>query len=214
MRTRMVWRIVGIGGMIGLPVLAGCAGTGEIVNLDVRAMPLAVGAPAPAGPALKVAVVPLEDRRPGHQRLGVRTHLGGGVTYFDLPGGRPGETVARVIADYLQQKGWQAWVRKTGMAEPEGGADVTLTGQLVAFSANAKSRFGSTGITVETRLAIQGLNAADRSTTSMTLDGARTDSVFWFEPRDVEDLLNETLRDSLTKLMTDTKVEQRSLRLK
>lgn len=208
MRTGMALRIV----VIGLPVLVGCAGTGEIVSLDVRAMPSAVV--APAGPVLKIAVVPLEDQRPARQRLGVRTHLGGGVTYFDLPGGQPGETVARVIADYLQQKGWQAWVRKAGMAEPEGGADAVLTGQLQAFSANAKSRFGSTEIKVETRFAIQGLNAMDQSTIRMTIDGARTDSVFWFEPRDVEALLNETLRDSLAKLMTDTKVEQRLLRLR
>ena len=53
---------------------------------------------------------------------------------------------------------------------------------------------------------------ASASTTSMNLEGTSTDSVFWFEPKDVQELVNETLKESLEKLTADTKVEKRALR--
>ncbi|MBI4400151.1 MAG: hypothetical protein HY581_00785 [Nitrospirae bacterium] len=213
MTMRLLQTVIGIGSLIGLMALAGCAGKGEVVYLDIQAAPLVAQATQDVH-ELNVAVVPLEDLRPQKTRLGSRTHLGGGVTHFDVLGGKPGEVVAQVIADYLKQKGWRVWVKSPGGPEPQGGADVMMRGQVQQFSANAKSRFFSTEITVKTKLTIQALNAADNSTTSMNLDGARTESVFWFEPEDVQKLLNETLKESLVKLTADTKVEKRSLRLK
>lgn len=213
MAMRPLQTVINIGTLMGLMALAGCAGKGKVVYLDIQAEPLVAQATQDVH-ELNVAVVPLEDLRPQKSRLGSRTHLGGGVTHFDVPGGNPGEVIARVIADYLKQKGWRVWVKSPGGPMPQGGADVTMRGQVQQFSANAKSRFFSTEITVKTKLTIQVLNVADNSHTSMTLDGARTASVFWFEPEDVQKLLNETLKESLAKLTADAKDENRSLRLK
>jgi len=63
-------------------------------------------------------------------------------------------------------------------------------------------------------LAVLARNAADGSTTSMSLEGTSTESVFWFEPKDLQNLVNLTLKESLDKLMADTKVEKRALRLR
>jgi len=193
---------------VGLMTLAGCAGKGEVVTLDIRA-----GQPGPEAMAKKVdgvsvAVTAFEDARPETKRLGTRTHLWGGETYFNVPGGKPADVVGPVIAEYLKQKGWRAEVAKTG------GADVTLTGKVLDLSVDAKSKFFSTEITVKTKMAIQAQNAADGSVIRMTLNGDGSQSVFWFEPEDAQSLVNDILTDSLEKLVANTKIENKLLRLK
>jgi uncharacterized lipoprotein YajG len=71
----------------------------------------------------------------------------------------------------------------------------------------------STELTAKSKLAVLARNAADGSTTSMNLEGTSTESVFWFEPKDLQNLVNQTLKESLDKLTADTKVEKRALRL-
>ena len=206
---------LGMGSLIGLITLAGCAGKGEVVYLDLQALPPAPQSAKQQGgqkEEIKVAVESFEDLRPEKSRLGIRTHIGGGVTYFNVVGGKAGDMVAQVVADYLKQKGWRVWVRKTGSKIPEGDPDVILTGQIQDFAANAKSRFFSTKVTVKSKMVVLARNTADRSTTSMDLEGSSTDSVFWFEPKDVQELVNQTLKEILDKLTADTKVEQRALR--
>ncbi|TAJ30025.1 MAG: hypothetical protein EPO64_03395 [Nitrospirae bacterium] len=209
MKRSMRW-FSGLVSLILLP-MAGCAGTGEVVPLDLRAIPPVVGQEVQQGESATFLVMPFEDQRPQKNPVGLRTHFWGGVTYFDVPGGKPGDVLPHVLAEYLKQKGWQAEVGQTGKA---GASDVTLTGQVQEFTAHAKSRFGSTVITVALKVALQARNAADRSTTKMTLEGTRMQTVFWFEPQDVQDLVAATLTEGLTKLMADAKVEGRSLRLK
>ena len=196
--------------VMGLTAVAGCAGTGETVRLSLKP----VGTPASQGSGEKILVVPFEDQRPTQERLGVRTHLWGGFTYFDVTGGKPGEAVAQAVADHLKKTGRPAWYGSPGGGGPDGTADVTLTGQVRELSADAKSRFGSTAITVKFHVTLQAVNAADGSTTRMTLEGSRDDAVFWFMPKDVEKLLNEAVSESLEKLLADVKVEGRSWRLK
>ena len=205
----------GIGSIIGLFALTGCAGSGEVVYLEIQAIPPAPhSAKQQAGQReeIKVAVEAFEDQRPEKSHLGVRTHLWGGVTQFNFMGGKAGDVVAQVVADHLKQKGWRVWVRRHGSPAPEGDPDVILTGQIQDFSANAKSRFFSTKLTAMSKLAVLARNAVDGSTTSMNLEGTSTDTVFWFEPKDVQELVNETLKVSLDKLTADTKVEKRALR--
>jgi len=218
-RNRALRLLFGITTLIGLAAAAGCAGKNEVLELSLRTGPPAPVAATAAQGELKVLVAIFEDARPEKSRLGVRTHLGGGVTYFNLPGGRAGEAVSEAVAEYLRRKGWRARVGQPGTAEPggaqqEGAPDVFLTGQVQELSADAKSRFGSTEIRVTARLTFRALNAADKSTTRVTVDSSRSQSVFWFEPEDVQLLLSEVFQDSLGKLVADTRVENRSLRLK
>jgi len=207
----------GIGSIIGLLALIGCAAQGEIVYLEIQAVPaapLSAKQQGGQGEEIKVAVEVFEDQRPEKNHLGVRTHIWGGVTYFNVIGGKEGDVVAQVVADHLKQKGWRVWVRRHGSPTPEGDADVVLTGQVQEFSAHAKSRFLSTKLTAKSKLAILARNVSDGSTTSMNLEGTSTESVFWFEPEDLQNLVNHSLRESLDKLTADTKVEKRALRLR
>ena len=217
METHTFRLAFGIGSIIGLLALTGCAAKGEVVYLEIQAVPAAPLSAKQQGEQreeIKVAVEVFEDQRPEKNHLGVRTHIWGGVTYFNVIGGKEGDVVAQVVADHLKQKGWRVWVRRHGSPTPEGDPDVVLTGQVQEFSAHAKSRFFSTELTAKSKLAVLARNAADGSTTSMSLEGTSTESVFWFEPKDLQNLVNLTLKESLDKLMADTKVEKRALRLR
>jgi cellobiose-specific phosphotransferase system component IIB len=185
--------------------------------MDLRGVPPAAASVELMGEKGMFLVVPFEDLRPQKNRLGMRTHFWGGVTYFDVSGGKPGDLLAHVVAEYLKQKGWRAKVEQigqTGVSESGGKPDVRLTGQVQEFSTNAKSRFGSTEITVKLKVMLQGVNASDGSTAKLTLEGTRTSTVIWFEPEDVQALVTATLKEGLEKLFGDVKVEAKSLRLK
>ena len=194
---------------VSLIALSGCAGTGEVIPLQIH--PLSTGSGSVSKPPvpLRVAMGPIEDGRSHKTGLGIRTHLWGGVTYFDVPGGKPAEVVAKALTDYLNAKGWE--VTNPGSSDA---ADVVLTGNILDLSVHAKSRVGFTEISTKTRLAVQALNVADGSTIRMTLNGSGSDDEFWFDTEDVEALMNEVLADSFGKLIQDTTVESKLLRLK
>ena len=195
--------------VISLIALAGCAGTGEVIPLQIH--PIVTGSEGGARQraAVRLAVGSVEDGRSHKTGLGVRTHLWGGVSYFDVPGGNPADMVAQALADYLIAKGWQ--VTKRGAVDA--GADVVLTGKILDFSVHAKSRVGFTEVTTKTKLALQVQNVADGSTIRITLNGSGGDYIFWFDPEDAQALVNDVLTDSFGKLVQDTKIENKSLRL-
>jgi uncharacterized lipoprotein YajG len=195
---------------LSLIALAGCAGTGEVIPLQIH--PIVTGSErvAKQRAAVRVAVGSVEDGRSHKTGLGVRTHLWGGVSYFDVPGGDPADVVAQALTDYLTTKGWQVTKRGAG----NDGADAILTGKILEFSVHAKSRVGYTEVTTKTKLALQAQNVADGSTIRMTLNGSGGDDIFWFDPEDAQALVNEVLTDSFGKLVQDTMVENKQLRLK
>lgn len=194
---------------VSLVALAGCAGTGEVIPLQIHPLGTGSGSVSKSAAPLRVAVGPIEDGRAYKTGLGVRTHLWGGVSYFDAPGGNPTEVVAQALSDYLTAKGWQ--VTKRGSSDA---ADVFLTGKILDLSVHAKSRVGFTEISTKTRLAVQARNVADGSMVRMTLNGSGSDDEFWFDTEDVEELVNDVLTDSFGKLVHDTTVENKLLRLK
>ena len=196
-------------GLIGLFTMVGCAGTGEVIPLQLHPVPAGAEKITTQAPPLRVAIGSLDDARSYHTGLGVRTHLWGGVSYFDVPGGKPTDAVAQALTDYLETKGWQ--VLKPGSRET---ADVVLAGKIQQLFVHAKSRVGFTEMTTATRLALQATNAADGSVVRLTLNGSGADDVFWFDPEDMQCLLNDVLTDSFAKLTQDTMVENRMLRLK
>lgn len=196
-------------GSIGLVATIGCAGTGEVIPLQLHAVPAADVNAKKQTDALRVAMGAFEDGRTYQTGLGVRTHLWGGVSYFDVPGSKPADAAAQALADYLATKGWQ--VLKAGSGDTP---DVTIAGRLQEMFVHAKSRVGFTEITTKTKLAIQATNSADGSVVRMTLNGAGSEDVFWFDPEDVQAVLNEVLADSFGKLVQDTTVVDRTLRLK
>lgn len=212
--SRRAWQRVGVWAVFVVAVAGagGCAGKGEVVNLDLNVRPMAQE--VASDEAVKIVVEAFQDQRPDQTRLGIRTHLGGGVTNFNVPGGKSGEAVAEALADFLRHKGWQVGVKKPGLTAAEGRTDILLTGTIRELWARAKSQFFKTKLDVKSSLVIKAYNMVDGSTTSLTLDGAATDSVWFFAPEKLQELTNSVLKDSFQKLMLDTRVENRAWRLR
>lgn len=209
MRTGMI--VAGL----WLLTLTGCAGKGEMVALNLHAIP-PVDAPKMQLPADTIVVVAdFEDGRPDKQRVGTRTHQGGGETLFNVPGGKVGAVVAQAVTDYLKKRGWRVELaRPVSGTGPDGGPHVTIAGRVVELSANAASTFGSTKITASAKTVIEAVNAEDGSIVRMTLSGAGSQTVVWFDTEDAAVLLSAALSESLEKFVAETKIEKKMLRLK
>ncbi len=210
-------RIVRFACYLGLTVLTGCGAKGEVVMLDLHAVPPAGQANMQESDGLRVAVVPFQDARAETEPLGTRAHLWGGKSSFDIEGGEPGAVVARVIADYLQHQGWRAMAMEPSQVAGRafnGQPDVKLSGNVLALSVHATSTIGSTEIKVATKLDVEAENMADGSIVRMTLNGTGSQTVFWYEPEDAQRLISEVLSESIGKLVADTRVEGNLLRLK
>lgn len=190
-------------------LLAGCAGTGQSVPLNITALP-STRSLNQSYQDLKVVVERFEEGADAN-RLGVRTHLGGGETVFTVQGGKLGDVVAQVVADNLKAMGFQVWVGKSGVTEVPANPDITIKGQVKQLSVNARSRFFSTKMAGKVEVVIQVLNASDRSTLRLNLEGAREDAVFWFEPTEVQELVNHMLKENLDRLLADIRVKDRAL---
>lgn len=190
-------------------LLAGCAGTGEVIPLKIQALP-SVRSINQNFQDIKVVVEPFEEGSEA-SRLGVRTHLGGGETVFTVQGGKSGDVVAQVVADNLKSMGFQVWVKKSDVSEVPDKPDITITGQVQQLSAQARSRFFSTKLTANVKVVIRVANASDRSTVRLNLEGSREDAVFWFEPGEVQELVNRMLKENLDKLLADVHVQNRAL---
>ena len=200
---------IGIGFLV-IIVATGCAGKGERIDLKV---PIASGADEKvvAMNSATVAILPFEDNRTDRSRLGTRHHLWGGESHFSLPSGTLGEATAQAFADYLKRKGWNAAVAKSNGAV---GADITITGKLVDVGVDAMSGIGQTILNAKSRLVVQVKNHADDSQVRETLTSAGTNQVFWFDPEDAQELLNELYNKNFEKFVTDTTLDGKILKLR
>jgi hypothetical protein len=162
-----------------------------------------------------IVVADFEDGRSNRQRVGARTHQGGGETVFNVPGGKVGVVVAQVVTDYLKKRGWRVELaRPVSGTGPGDGPHVTISGKVVELLVNAASKFGSTQITASAKTIIEAVNAEDGSIIRITLSGAGTQTVGVFDSDDAGNLLSAALSESLEKLVTETKIEKKMLRLK
>jgi hypothetical protein len=194
---------------------AGCGGTGKTFYLDLQQKQAVAQYQEPE--PVRVVIEPFEDRRLENNWLGVRTHLWGGVTYFNVVGERPGDVIAQSLADRLKTRGWKgrAWtvrMASSGAVASLNDTDIIISGRLLDFSANAKSRFFSTVVSTNSKMVITARNLADQSTTIRTVEGAERDTVFWFNEADVQQLLTSTLKDSIDRYIDDTTINQKALR--
>ena len=198
---------------VGLALLLGCAGTGEMVSLNLQTQqPFAQSSQTEQ---LKIVIEPFEDLRTDRSKIGQRTHLGGGVTNFNVNGGAPGVTIAEALAETLRQRGWnrRGWdARVVQAGVGVSGADIVIGGEIRDFSTNAKSRVFNTKLTGESRLVIKARNLADDSSTVRNIQGEQTKLVFWFTSEDVETLMSGLLQDGIERFITDTKIEGRTLK--
>jgi len=194
---------------------AGCAGTGKTFYLDLQQKQAVAQYQEPE--SVRIVIEPFEDRRLENNWLGMRTHLWGGVTYFNVVGERPGDVIAQSLADRLKTRGWKgrAWtvrVVSSGAVANLNDTDIVISGHLLDFSANAKSRFFSTVVSTSSKMVITARNLGDQSTTIRMVEGAQRDTVFWFSEADVQQLLAATLKDSIDRYLDDTTINQKALR--
>lgn len=197
-------------GFVGVLAVAGCAAKGEVVPINL----IPVVQSSSQKPDAVVVVLPFEDGRAEPNTLGSRKHFWGGQSYFEIPGGQSGDAVAKAVSDYLKAKGWNVTMAKSADSMAQDRPDVILTGKILALAVDAESKFMKTEMVTKTKIAVQAKNAADDSTVRMTLNGAGSQSVVWFDAQDAEKLLNDVLGESMEKLTTDTKFDNKLLRLK
>ena len=206
---------VGIALAVSMLMAAGCGGTGKTFFLDLQQKESAAQYQEPE--PVRIVIEPFEDRRLERSRLGLRTHLWGGVTYFNVAGERPGEAVAQALADRLKTRGWKdrPWtvrMASSGAVTNQNDTDIVISGQLIDFSANAKSRLFSTVINTSSKLVITARNVGDQSSTTRGVEGAQRDTVVWFSEEDVQHLLSATLKDGIDRYLDDTMIAQKALR--
>jgi len=198
--------------LLSIGVIAGCGGTGRTIYMDLQKKTPAAQYVEPE--AVKIVVEPFEDRRLEKTRLGMRTHLWGGVTYFQVAGERPGHLVAQALVDRLKTRGWRDRAWNVSMAAPGSvtDADIVISGQILDLSANAKSRVFSTVLTTSLKLVISARNVGDRTSTMRSVEGAQHDTVVWFSDDDLQELTAATLQDGIDRYIADTTIEKLALR--
>ena len=202
--------------VVGVALMLSSA-TGCVKKSELRYLDFQVKQPAAQSTEMEpvtIVIEPFEDERADKTRIGTRTHLWGGITHFDVVGGRPAEMISQALVNRLKARGWgnRAWNVRLGHAASASDTDIVISGQVQDFSAGAKSRVFSTVIEAKSRLMIQAKNASDKSTTTRSIEGARTRTVFWFDEQDVQELLAATLDDGIDRFIADTVVEQKALR--
>lgn len=190
-------------------VMAGCATAGEKVDVMIPNVSTDSGTGS-SGTGPRVLVKPFEDGRMDRTHLGSRTHLWGSMSYFDLPKDTVGVAVAKALVQQLNKRGWQASVDGAGGATP----DATITGSIQDLSVSAISKFGHTELSAKNTMTVRVANHNDESTIQERLLGSGSDEVFWFEPEDAQQLVNEVLERNIEKFLADTKIEGKVVKLR
>ncbi len=204
---------------VGLLLLLGCSGKGDIIPMNLtpkgsKEMAGAVQAVKPmAGP--RVTVIPFEDARADRAKVGSRTSMWGGETDFNVSSGSAGEETAQAFADYLKRKGWQVQYAKVVSPATENGPDVLLSGKILELAVEAKRGVMLTDIDARSKLVIQASNREDGSSIVRTdAHSGSHDNVFWFEPQDGEEILTEVLEKNFERFVVNTKFEDRAIRFR
>lgn len=204
---------------VGLLLLLGCSGKGDIIPMNLTPKmqtdtTSAVQVVKPmAGP--RVMVIPFEDGRPDRTKVGSRSSMWGGDTDFKVSSGNAGEETAQAFADYLKRKGWQAQYAKTAPAASEAGPDVVLSGKILELAVDARRGVFLTDIEARTKLVIQASNREDNSSLVRTdAHSGSHDNVLWFEPQDGESILSEVLEKNFERFVLNTKFEGQAIRFR
>jgi len=204
--------------VVGMVLLAGCAGRGDIIPVNFSGKPPkdGVGTSAAVKPmaAPRVTVVAFDDGRADRTKVGTRNSVWGGESYFNVSSGSAGEETAQAFADYLKRKGWQVQYAKSSPPVSDNGPDIVLSGKILDLAVEARGGFGGTEIGARSKLTIQGKNRSDDSAISDTVAHSGTYNVFWFEPQDGEDILSEVMEKNFERFVLNTKFEDRAIRFR
>ncbi len=207
----MSLRLLSAYALIAGLLLPGCMGTGEVVNLDVE--PLSTPPREhtdPVNESLVIAVDTFKDGRSDTKRIGVRTHLWGGVTNFNAWNGEIGDGMANLTVAYLKQDGWN--VSRSG-SSASNSPDATLSGKVLTWNSRAKSGFGFTKIDVTMKVLFEVTNEGDGRPVRMVLGSNGSSTVVFFDSDDVQTLTNEVAKRLFEQLFRDLTVKDGMFRL-
>ncbi|MCE3223724.1 MAG: uncharacterized protein K0S58_1904 [Nitrospira sp.] len=204
---------------VGLMLLLGCSGKGDIIPMNLNPKPSTESAgpnqavKPTSGP--RVTVIPFEDGRGDRSKVGSRTSMWGGETHFNVSSGSAGEATAQAFADYLKGRGWQAQYAKNEPPTAENGPDIVLSGKILDLAVEAKKGFLLTDIEAKSKLVIQAKNRQDESFLTRTdAHSGSHDNVLWFEPQDGEQILSEVLEKNFERFVANTKFDDRAIRFR
>jgi hypothetical protein len=158
----------------------------------------------------RVVVKPFDDVRLDRTHLGSRSHLWGNTSYFDVPNGTVGEAVAKALVQQLSKRGWQASLDGSNGTAP----DATISGTIQDLSVQAVSKVGHTQLEARNTMMVRVANHGDESSIQERVMSSGSDEVFWFEPEDAQQLVNEVLEKNIEKFIADTKLDGRAVRLR
>ncbi len=196
---------------VSVIALVGCAGKGERIDILIPGGTTGGGSLSIAVPGPRIAILPFEDQRSNAAHLGTRSHLWGGVSYFDLPSGTVVKSTAQALVDYLSRQGWKASLAHASASE---GADITIAGIIESLSVDAKSGFMHTDLDAKNALSFKITNHSDDSIVREHVSGTGTDRVFWFDQEDAQRLTTELFDSNFQKFFKDLRIEEKSIRLK
>ena len=204
---------------VGLLLLLGCSGKSDIIPMNLNPKPptesngTSQAVKSMSGP--RVTVIPFEDGRADRTKVGSRSSMWGGESYFNVSSGSAGEATAQAFVDYLKGKGWQAQYAKSEPPASENGPDIVLSGKIVDLAVEAKKGFLLTDIEAKSKLVIQASNRQDHSSLTRTdAHSGSHENVLWFEPQDGEQILSEVLEKNFERFVVNTKFEDRAIRFR
>ena len=204
---------------VGLLLLLGCSGKSDIIPMNLNPKPptesngTSQAVKSMSGP--RVTVIPFEDGRADRTKVGSRSSMWGGESYFNVSSGSAGEATAQAFVDYLKGKGWQAQYAKSEPPASENGPDIVLSGKILDLAVEAKKGFLLTDIEAKSKLVIQASNRQDHSSLTRTdAHSGSHENVLWFEPQDGEQILSEVLEKNFERFVVNTKFEDRAIRFR
>jgi hypothetical protein len=150
-----------------------------------------------AKPEAIVVILPFGDARRADAMVGTRKHFWGKESPLEISH----HTVEKAMADYLEANGWFVVFANSlsdAMKLPTE-PDVILTGKVLELSASAQRKLVKTEIRINTAIEIEMKNRIDESTIRSTQRHSGFGKVYWFEPEDIKEFVNEALAESLDK---------------
>jgi hypothetical protein len=127
-----------------------------------------------------------------------------------VPNGTVGEAVAKALVQQLSKRGWQASLDGSNGTAP----DATISGTIQDLSVQAVSKVGHTQLEARNTMMVRVANHGDESSIQERVMSSGSDEVFWFEPEDAQQLVNEVLEKNIEKFIADTKLDGRAVRLR
>lgn len=180
--------------------LQGCTSARDFTALEIRHARPMLKKTVPETDRLRLAVMPFEDLRTDTTSIGSQRDWLGTATVWTVVGDHVGDMIAEVMVDHLKRSfGWEAWIVRPAILPPDQGADMTLTGTILMFEAHALPEFGDTKLAVTIRVRLNATETISQQVLSETIEETVTRQVWWFEPYDMELLINSALRNQLDR---------------